>query len=154
MSRPPVRLRLELRPSRPLAAAIAGLHVAAGLCAAAVVPGAAGPALALALGALGFASAWSRGLLRTAGAVRALELDAQGLTLELAGGARRTAPASARRYVSRWLVAIPVKAMADGAWRRTILVTCDMLPAQDFRRLRIWALWGRWPGVVPEQLPA
>jgi hypothetical protein len=29
-----------------------------------------------------------------------------------------------------------------------------MLPADDFRRLRIWALWGRLPRVAAAQLPA
>jgi hypothetical protein len=29
-----------------------------------------------------------------------------------------------------------------------------MLPAAEFRRLRIWALWGRLPGVAAAQLPA
>jgi hypothetical protein len=38
--------------------------------------------------------------------------------------------------------------------RRTILVTGDMLRAEEFRRLRLWALWGRLPRVAPEQLRA
>ena len=29
--------------------------------------------------------------------------------------------------------------------RRTILVTRDMLGREEFRRLRLWALWGRLP---------
>ena len=35
---------------------------------------------------------------------------------------------------------------------RTVLITRDMLGAEEFRRLRLWALWGKLPGVAPEQL--
>jgi hypothetical protein len=38
--------------------------------------------------------------------------------------------------------------------RRTLLVTRDMLHADSFRRLRVWALWGRLPAVAAKQLPA
>jgi hypothetical protein len=36
---------------------------------------------------------------------------------------------------------------------RTILVTRDMLGASEFRRLRLWALWGKLP-VAAKQLAA
>ena len=42
-------------------------------------------------------------------------------------------------------------------FRRTLLVTADMLDPQEFRRLRIWALWNRLPSmsaVAPKQLAA
>jgi hypothetical protein len=48
--------------------------------------------------------------------------------------------AGAPRYVSRWLVILPASG-PEGQVRR-LLVTRDMLPAEPFRRLRIWALWG------------
>ena len=99
--------------------------------------------------ALGLFAAWSRGLLRSGSSVRALEIGGQTLTLELGSGERLAAEASARRYVSRLLVTLPLRRP-----RRTILVTADMLPAAEFRRLRIWALWGRLPGVAAAQLPA
>jgi hypothetical protein len=38
--------------------------------------------------------------------------------------------------------------------RRTILVTRDMLEAEEFRRLRLFALWGRLPKVAAKQLLA
>jgi hypothetical protein len=42
--------------------------------------------------------------------------------------------------------------------RNALLVSADMLGAQEFRRLRIWALWNRIPadrrGVAAEQRPA
>jgi hypothetical protein len=42
-------------------------------------------------------------------------------------------------------------------FRRTLLVTADMLDPAEFRRLRIWALWNRLPserGVAAKQLAA
>jgi len=37
-------------------------------------------------------------------------------------------------------------------YRRALLVTPGMLPPESFRLLRLWALWGRLPGVAPRQL--
>ena len=64
-------------------------------------------------------------------------------------GAAGGVEAAERRYVSRLAVSIPLRRP-----RRTIFVTAGMLPAQEFRQLRIWALWGRLPGVAAAQLPA
>jgi hypothetical protein len=114
-----------------------------------VLPGPYGTLLALALLALGVASAWGRALLRSPASVRAIEIAADSLALELAGGARIEAQAAGRRYVSRFAVSLPLRRP-----RRTILITAGMMAADDFRRLRIWALWGRLPGVAAEQLPA
>ena len=139
MSRGPL-LRLELRPSRALAAALALLHVAAALCALAAFPGIPGSALAVLLLALGAAAAWQRALLRGRSAVRAIELGAQAAaTLELADGRRLTGSVAARRHVSRLWVTLPLR----GAPHRTVLVMADMLAPAAFRQLRLWALWGR-----------
>src|SRR6185436_9467887 len=100
-------------------------------------PGTAGFALAGALLALGCAAAWSRALLRSRSSVRAIELAGERVSLELASGARLEAPASDRRYVTRHLVALPLGAPAS----RTLIVASDMLEADSFRALRIWALW-------------
>jgi len=108
-----------------------------------------GAVLALALFSLGAAAAWSRALLRSGSSVRVLELARAALTIELANGERIAAEIGERRYVSRILVTLPLRRP-----RRTLLVTADMLPAAEFRRLRIWALWGRLPGVAAAQLPA
>ena len=91
-----------------------------------------GAALGVALVALGLAAAWSRALLRGRDAVRSLELS-------------RGALAGRRRYVSRFLVTLPLRG-------RTLLVTADMLEPREFRHLRIWALWGELPAVAGEQL--
>ena len=143
-------LRLGLSPSPRLAAAIVVLHAAAGLCVVAVLPGAAGGLLAAALLALGAAAAWSRALLGSAASVRGIELEGPGIALELASGERIVAELAERRYVTRFVVALPVRRPS----RRTILVTRDMLAADSFRALRLWALWGKVPGVAAKQLPA
>jgi hypothetical protein len=132
------------------------LHAAAGLCVVAVLPGAAGGLLAAALLALGATAAWSRALLGSAGSVRRIELTGStpqqqgpGITLELASGERIVAELAERRYVTRFVVALPVRSPS----RRTVLVTRDMLAADSFRALRLWALWGK-TGVASKQLPA
>ena len=107
-------------------------------------------ALAIAFVALGAAAAWSRALLAAGSSVRAIELGGPEAVFELANGARLVAPVAARRYVTRYLVALPL----GGELRRTLLVSADMLGAEEFRRLRLWALWNRLPGVAPKQLAA
>jgi hypothetical protein len=141
-------LRFEFSPSPVLAVAIVGLHAGAAVSVAIVLPGAGGLLLAAGLLVLGLAAAWSRALLRSAASVRALEIAACGATLELAGGRRLPAEFATRRYVSRFLVTLPVTRPR----RRTLLVTADMLKDGGFRRLRIWALWGKLPAVAAKQL--
>jgi hypothetical protein len=142
--------RLALSPSWTLAAAILALHGAAAASVFAVMPGVAGIALAAALLALGLAAAWARALLASGRSARALELSAAGMTLELKNGERLAAELVGHRHVSRFMVTLPLRRPV----RRTILVTRDMLPGEEFRRLRLWALWGRLPKVAPKQLPA
>ena len=141
---------LELSPSPRFAAAIVALHAAAGLCVVAVLPGAAGGLLAAALLALGAAAAWSRALLGAAGSVRGIELEGPGIVLQLASGERIVAELAERRYVTRFVVALPLRRPSP----RTILVTRDMLAPDSFRALRLWALWGKTPGVAAKRLPA
>jgi hypothetical protein len=143
------RLRLELAPSAFLAISILVLHASAALCVLAVMPGAAGLAIAALLFALGIVAAWSRALLRSSSSVRALELVGSQLEVELAGGDRFLAEVAQRRYVARFMVTLPLRRPV----RRTILITPDMVGADSFRRLRIWALWGKFP-VAAKQLPA
>ena len=142
-------LRLDLRPSWRLACLIVGLHGLAG--ASILVISIEPPALALAalLAALGGASAWDRALLRGRRSPRSLLVAGNGgLEVELAGGARHRA-GTGPRTVSRFLVALPLAGHA----RRSMLVTADMLDPEGFRLLRLWALWGRLPGVASAQLP-
>lgn len=143
------RLRLELAPSPLLAIAIVALHALAGLSVLMVMPRLPGVLLAVLLLALGIALAWSRALLRSRSSVRTMELDGTQLEVLLASGERFRAEVAERRYVSRFLVSILLRHPV----RRTILVTQDMLGGDLFRRLRIWAVWGKLPGVAAKQLP-
>ena len=153
-------LRLELKPSRRLAAAIIAAHAAAAAAAYIAVPGAATALLSGLLLVLGIAAAWSRALLAAPASIRAIEVGAQ-TAIELASGERLGAEVAARRYVTRYLVALPLHIPSRGPSRRTLLVTADMLDPEEFRRLRIWALWNRLPsahlsnaGVAAKQLAA
>ena len=142
--------RLELSPSWSLLAAILILHALAAASVLTVMQGL--PAIALAAGllALGAAAAWARALHRSAASVRAVELSGSDMLLELRDGRRAAAELGGARHVSRFMVTLPVRRPV----RRTILVTRDMLAPEEFRRLRLWALWGKVPAVAHKQLPA
>ncbi len=140
-------MRLELLPSRNLAALVVGVHLAAGAGIALVVPGPAGWALGALLAALGFAAARDRALLRGRRSARAIEIGPDGgAEIITAAGERWPARAAGCR-VSRFWVAIPL----PGALRAPLLVPADMIESRGFRALRLWALWGRVPGVAPAQ---
>jgi len=140
---------LDLRPSWRLALLIAGLHGLAGACVAIARPDLIGAVLAALLAALGAAAAWDRALLRGRRSPRTLRVSGDGsLQIELADGASYPVGAGART-VTRLLVALPLASPV----RRSILITADMLDPERFRLLRLWALWGRLPGVASAQLP-
>jgi membrane-bound toxin of toxin-antitoxin system len=141
--------RLELSPSWSLAGAILALHAAAAGSVIAVMQGFAGVLLAAGLVLLGIAAAWARALHGSRASVRAVELSGNEILLELKDGRRVQAELSPGRHVSRFMVTLPLRRPL----RRTILVTADMLRAEEFRRLRLWALWGKLP-VAAKQLPA
>jgi len=147
-------VRFELSPSILLATAIVAAHAAAGAALWLVMPGWAGAALAVALVALGLAAARARALLRAAGSVRAIEVGGGEPVFSLAGGESVSAPIAERRYVTRYVVALPL----GKPMQRTLLVTADMLGDREFRRLRLWARWNRLPserrGVAAKQLAA
>jgi hypothetical protein len=134
--------RLALSPSWNLAAAIVALHAAAAAAVVLALPTSWGYALGAAILALGLAAAWARALLRAGRSVVAIDVSGR---VELRNGESR-AIAARRRHVGRFMVTLPLNG-------RTVLVTRDMLGAEEFRRLRLWALWGKLPGVAPEQLP-
>jgi len=134
-----------------LAVALIALHACAAAALMLVFSGIAAIALALAFLGLGMAAAWSRALLKSPRSVRAIELAAEAhATLEFANGESTSVEIAARRFVSRYLVTLPLR----GRLRRSLIITRDMLGPNEFRRLRIWALWGRLPGVALPQLPA
>jgi hypothetical protein len=128
-----------------------GLHAAAAACIAAAFPNPAGTAIAVLVLALGVAAAWDRALLRGRRSPRALELAPPGEgVLVLANGERLRVAIDERPAVSRLWVSLPVRAPVP----RTVFIPADMLGRQEFRLLRLWALWGRMPGVASGQLPA
>jgi hypothetical protein len=141
--------RLELSASWILAGALLALHAAAAGAVVAVMPHGPGLLLAACFLLLGLVAAWARALLGSAASVRALELSGIEIVLELKDGRRVPAELGERRHVSRFMVTLPVRAPL----RRTVLVTRDMLGAEEFRRLRLWTLWGKLP-VASKQLPA
>jgi hypothetical protein len=141
--------RFELSPSWTFAAVILVLHAAAAGSLLAVMHGPAGAAAAAGFILLGLAAAWARALHGSASSVRALELSGNAILLELRDGRRVPAELGASRHVSRFVVTLPVR----GAVRRTLLISADMLRAEEFRRLRLWALWGKLP-VAAKQLSA
>lgn len=135
-------LHIPLSPSRGLAATIVIVHGGAGVCAGALVPGAMGMLLGVLVAALGFAATWDRALLRGRRSLRALQIgDKDSVTLELANTERVALRISPRRYVSGLVVVL----LATSSMHRTIVVARDMLDADSFRTLRLWALWGRVP---------
>ena len=144
------RLRVELAPSAFLTIALIASHAIAALCVFAVMPGVAGALVATLILALGVAAAWSRALLLGRSSVSALELDGSAVQIELRSGERLQAAVAERRYVGRYLVLLPLRAPLA----RTVLISRDMTDADGFRRLRIWALWGRVSGVASKQLAA
>lgn len=129
------RLRLALHPSRTFAVLLVVAHVAAGACAALALGGTTVAAfLGSLLALLGFVVAWRVALLRAPGSPVGLELAPDGAwTAQRRDGATRTGRAS-RRRVTPWWVSIP----ADGGG---LLVVRGMAAPDDFRRLRVWALW-------------
>jgi hypothetical protein len=134
-------LRLELRGSRGLAAAILLAHAAAAGALAVAMPGTAGMAMAVGLALLGAKAAWDQGLLAGPGSVRALEIAPDGSSVvELALGRRIPARASARRHVGSWWVVLPLSARP---W--AMLIVRGMVAPAAHRHLRVWALWGRLP---------
>lgn len=146
MSGQPLRLKLRASPALTLLTlAIHGLAMAALWSALAPVPGICAIAV---LAALAVIALRERTLLRAASAPSVLELKGDGsLSIRLRGGSEIGGIPAPRRYVTRWLVvfdlALPARA------HRTILVARDMLPAGEFRRLRLWALWSALPAAYP-----
>jgi hypothetical protein len=148
----PPRVRFELSPSPLLATLIVAAHLAAAAAVYSVMQGWAAAALAVAILLLGVAAAWSRALLRSRHSVRAIQLGGEQPVFELAGGESPSVAVGHRRYVTRFVVTLPLSRPLS----RTLLVTADMLGPREFRRLRLWAIWGRLPverrGVAPAQL--
>ncbi len=101
--------------------------------------------------ALGVTAACDRALLSTRRSPRAIEIAPSGEAYcTFASG--ESAPLAARRAsaVTRHWVSLGLR----GPWRRSLLIVSGMLTEDNFRLLRLWALWGRLPAVARQQLQA
>lgn len=108
-----------------------------------------GIALAILLPALGAFAAWDRALLRGAHSPKAIEVQASGEALLVFANGDTAAAGPGRGIgVNRYWVALKCGSPA----RRGVLVTAGMLGPEPFRLLRLWALWGKLPGVASPQL--
>ena len=150
--------RLELLPCRKFAALLLLAHAAAGASLYAVLAGWPGPAAALLVVALGAFAAWDRALLRSANSPRAIEILPSGQAQCIqAGGAAVPVQALGGTGVTRYWVALllrPPTRWVLLAPRHALLVPACMMSTESARLLRLWARWGKLPGVAPGQLPA
>ena len=105
-------------------------------------------ALAVLILVLGGVSAWDRALLRGASSPRVIEIQPSGeATVILGDGERLVVRAVGGIGVTRHWVALASASLAG----RSVMVTEGMLGAASARILRLWALWGRTPGVASGQ---
>jgi len=144
-------VRLALSPSPALACLIVALHGIAAACFLTVLTGWLAIAAATLVLALGAAAAFDRALLAARRSPRTIEIDLAGEAYcTFANG--ESAPIATGRgaAVSRHWVSLGLRA----PWRRSLLVVAGMLTDDNFRLLRLWALWGRLPAVARQQLPA
>ena len=107
-------------------------------------------ALAILILALGGVSAWDHALLRGARSPRAVEIQPSGdAVLVLAGGQVVAVRAVRGVGVTRHWVALSPLSLTG----RSVMVTTAMLGTASARKMRLWALWGRTPGVASGQRP-
>jgi hypothetical protein len=140
--------RLELIPSRALAAAIVLAHLAAAACMLTVLTGWPAVALAALFLMLGGIAAWDRALLRAPRSPRQIEVHPDGGAKCLfANGESTDLGPECVRAVTRYWVALRMRTLR----RRSLFIASGMLAPDDFRRLRLWALWGRLPGLATER---
>jgi len=124
------------------------LHVTAAHCFLTILTGWLAGVAALLVLSLGMAAAWDRALLRTGRSPAAIEISASGKAVCLFSNGDSAALEALGGGVTRHWVALRLRS----PWRRSVLVAAGMLPPESFRLLRLWALWGRLPGVAPLQL--
>ena len=121
--------------------------IAAG-CFLTVLTGWAAVAAAALAVALGLAAAWDRALLGATRSPRTIEIRPSGEAFCLLADGRSVPIAPAGSVVTRYWVSLRLRS----PWRRSLFLAEGMLPREPFRLLRIWAMWGRLPGVASRQL--
>lgn len=139
---------ISLRASTALFAVLLLAHVlAAAALLACGLPWAVCAALLTALAASAVGSL-RRAALRTKDAARALVMAEDGtLSVQDTRGNWTAYTVRGGTRVTAWAVALDLEAAptldsaAGAAKRRALLVMCDAINAEDFRRLRVWLLW-------------
>lgn len=137
-SRGSAPLRVDLTPSRGLAAALGSAHAGAGLC----LVLSAVPAWAVAVGLVALAASAVRAVRRHAllsdpGAVTGVACaDGRRCRLRLAGGEVLEAERLADPLVHPWVVVLRFRP-AGRRRQRAVVITRDMLPGDEHRRLRV-----------------
>ena len=108
-------------------------------------------ALAILILALGGVSARDHALLRGRRSPRAIELPASGSAAVCLtnGETVPVRPVGGIGVTRHWVALAALKPTG-----RSVMVTAAMLPPEQARVLRLWALWGRTPGVAALQRPA
>jgi toxin CptA len=132
-------LRVQLRPSRTLAAALAVGHLLALGAAATGLPGAAASLVVLGLG-LSLFHHLRLAMHRSALAVAALTLSADGrCAVADPAGAWLPAELTHSAVPAAWLAVLGAR---DNAGRsRTAVILPDAVDPEAFRRLRVWLRW-------------
>jgi toxin CptA len=133
------RLRVQLGPSRWLAATVIVAHVAALAAAVVALPPAAAAIVAAGLAASAIEHV-RRALQRSPLAIAGLELDARG-GVAIAGraGDWSSARLTDAAVPVRWLAVVRLRDALGR--RRTAIVLPDTLAPEPFRRLRVWLRW-------------
>lgn len=102
-------------------------------------------AIGLSVAIHGAWAAWRFGWLRAAESIVDVELDGRGCcTLSRNSGARLTGVVDASTFIGAHLVVLSVRRSESGAAIKPathVIVTADMLEADDFRRLRVLLKW-------------
>jgi hypothetical protein len=126
------------------------LHLVAALCFLTVLTAWAGISAALLIVALGITAAWDRALLRSRRSPSFIEIRSAGEAVCLfANGDSAALEAQGGSTITRHWVSLRLRSPLRGS----LLVVAGMLPGESFRLLRLWALWGKIPGVAQQQLP-
>ena len=133
------KLTVALSPSGILALALTLMAGAALACAWISLPGLAFVPVAAGI-ALAWASHLAQALQRGKGAVRALELGAQGRARWQDGsGQWQEAEILPSSYASDWLVVVNMR--GSGRRDRSLVLLPDSAAAEELRRLRVWLRW-------------
>ncbi len=138
----PPRLRVEVHPSRTAAVAVACATIATALLAFETLDKAVTCAVVVSIiGAVGLRAVW-----RLSRSPLVLDVGADHrVSVTTRDGRTQDTTIHADTSVGAWLTAIVW--VPDGArWyepARSLLIVADMLPAEDFRRLRVYLRYGR-----------